>query len=265
MFAADTGAKQIFGIDCADIADAATEIIKENGFEDRIKIIKGKVEEIELPTKKVDIIISEWMGYFLLYESMVDTVLYARDKWLSEDGILMPDHARIHLCAIEDERFRRLKLEFWDDVYGYKMSFIKNNALTEPLVDVVSPNQIISSSDCILELDLYTITVFDLDFETQFSLQFIQKDFCHALVGFFDVTYRHCHKLTGFTTSPNVEYTHWKQTVFYLDKPIRVKEGDLLLGIIKVTKNPHNYRDLIIDITTNTSYGFHQERNYLMR
>jgi hypothetical protein len=30
----------------------------------------------------VDIIISEWMGYFLLYESMLDTVLYARDKWL---------------------------------------------------------------------------------------------------------------------------------------------------------------------------------------
>ena len=30
----------------------------------------------------MDIIISEWMGYFLLYESMLDTVLYARDKWL---------------------------------------------------------------------------------------------------------------------------------------------------------------------------------------
>lgn len=27
---------------------------------------------------KVDIIISEWMGYFLFYESMLDTVLFAR-------------------------------------------------------------------------------------------------------------------------------------------------------------------------------------------
>lgn len=32
----------------------------------------------------MDIIISEWMGYLLLYESMLDTVLYARDKWLSD-------------------------------------------------------------------------------------------------------------------------------------------------------------------------------------
>ncbi len=47
-----------------------------------ITLIKGKVEEVELPVEKVDIIISEWMGYFLLYESMLDTVIYARDKWL---------------------------------------------------------------------------------------------------------------------------------------------------------------------------------------
>lgn len=37
-----------------------------------------QVEEITLPVDKVDIIISEWMGYFLFYESMLDTVLYAR-------------------------------------------------------------------------------------------------------------------------------------------------------------------------------------------
>lgn len=48
-----------------------------------ITIVKGKVEEVELEgVEKVDIIISEWMGYCLFYESMLDTVLYARDKWL---------------------------------------------------------------------------------------------------------------------------------------------------------------------------------------
>lgn len=44
------------------------------------------MEEAELPVDKVDIIISEWMGYFLIYESMLDTVLYARDKWLNKGG-----------------------------------------------------------------------------------------------------------------------------------------------------------------------------------
>lgn len=47
-----------------------------------ITIFKGKVEEVELPVEKVDIIISEWMGYCLFYESMLNTVIFARDKWL---------------------------------------------------------------------------------------------------------------------------------------------------------------------------------------
>ena len=40
------------------------------------------MEEVVLPVQHVDIIISEWMGYFLLYESMLDSVLFARDKYL---------------------------------------------------------------------------------------------------------------------------------------------------------------------------------------
>ena len=46
---------------------------------------------------KVDIIISEWMGYFLLYESMLDTVIYARDRWLTPGGAILPDTATLHL------------------------------------------------------------------------------------------------------------------------------------------------------------------------
>ena len=42
------------------------------------------MEEVVLPDgiEKVDIIISEWMGYCLFYESMLNTVIQARDKYL---------------------------------------------------------------------------------------------------------------------------------------------------------------------------------------
>jgi hypothetical protein len=47
---------------------------------DVIEVIQGTIETVELP-EKVDVIISEWMGYFLLRESMLDSVLIARDRW----------------------------------------------------------------------------------------------------------------------------------------------------------------------------------------
>lgn len=93
------------------MADMAKEIVEANGFSNGdviffnpsqyllcsrcfihlliydfiitvITVLKGKIEEIDLPVAKVDIIISEWMGYFLLFENMLNTVLHARDKWL---------------------------------------------------------------------------------------------------------------------------------------------------------------------------------------
>lgn len=53
----------MIGVDCSTIADQARDIVAANGFKDRITIICGKIEEITLPVDKVDIIISEWMGY----------------------------------------------------------------------------------------------------------------------------------------------------------------------------------------------------------
>jgi hypothetical protein len=47
-----------------------------------ITVIQSKVEDLQLPVDGVDVIVSEWMGYCLLYESMLNTVLVARDKWL---------------------------------------------------------------------------------------------------------------------------------------------------------------------------------------
>ena len=102
IFAARAGAKHVYAVENAEIALFAKEIVKKNGLEHKITILKGKMEEIELPVKKVDIIISEWMGYFLLYESMLDSVLWARDRYLVPSGKMLPDKATMYVAMIED-------------------------------------------------------------------------------------------------------------------------------------------------------------------
>ncbi|KAL9288552.1 Protein arginine N-methyltransferase 1.1 [Arabidopsis thaliana] len=125
LFCAKAGAAHVYAVECSQMADMAKEIVKANGFSDVITVLKGKIEEIELPTPKVDVIISEWMGYFLLFENMLDSVLYARDKWLVEGGVVLPDKASLHLTAIEDSEYKEDKIEFWNSVYGFDMSCIK--------------------------------------------------------------------------------------------------------------------------------------------
>lgn len=55
----------MYAVECSDIAHTAREIVAANGYADRITVIKGKVEEVQLPVEKVDVIVSEWMGYFV--------------------------------------------------------------------------------------------------------------------------------------------------------------------------------------------------------
>ncbi len=142
MFAAKAGAKHVVGvrsiilrvrelvshglqIDMSNIIDQAQNIIEANGFKDSkspnvyhsitsskiaITLVKGKLEDTELPLKEYDIIISEWMGYFLLYESMLDTVLLARDKYLKPGGLMFPDNATLFLAAIEDKDYKEEKI-----------------------------------------------------------------------------------------------------------------------------------------------------------
>jgi len=41
------------------------------------------------------VIVSEWMGSGLLCESMLQSVLHARDTWLEPGGAILPDIARM--------------------------------------------------------------------------------------------------------------------------------------------------------------------------
>lgn len=82
------GARIVYAIEASGIAEYAKKVVESNGMQDRIKILRQKVENVILP-EKVDIIISEWMGYFLIYESMLDSVLLARDRWLKPVRVIV--------------------------------------------------------------------------------------------------------------------------------------------------------------------------------
>jgi len=46
------------------------------------------------------------MGYFLLYEGMLDSIIWARDEFLKPDGIIFPSRAQIFIAAFSDTQLR---------------------------------------------------------------------------------------------------------------------------------------------------------------
>uniref|UniRef100_A0A0N4Z4I5 type I protein arginine methyltransferase n=1 Tax=Parastrongyloides trichosuri TaxID=131310 RepID=A0A0N4Z4I5_PARTI len=263
MFAAKAGAKKVIAVEYSGIAEQTKLLVQDNKLDHIITVVQAKVEDIvELPDgiEKVDIIISEWMGYCLLYESMLNTVLYARDKWLAEGGSIFPDKCSMYITAIEDGKYKEEKIFWWDNVYGFDFSRIGKIAVKEPLVDCADADQVCTSTALIKVIDLYTVTVQDLDFSSEFELKFCRKDYAHAFVIYFTTDFTKSHKPIGFSTGPDSKYTHWKQTIFYTKDPIIGMRNDEIKGVVSFKANKKNPRDLDINIKFNFESNDGRER-----
>ena len=175
FFAARAGAKHVYAVENAEIARYAAEIVKQNDFTDQITVIRGKVEEVELPLEegqKVDIIISEWMGYCLLYEGMLETVVFAREKWLAEGGKILPDKFDMIVAGVRDlNRMKQDKAAFWGNVYGIDMSCLGKNFYIEPNIDQVEATNIVTDLCLFQSYDLNTAKAADLSFANDYRLQ----------------------------------------------------------------------------------------------
>lgn len=256
FFAAKAGASHVYAIDNSSIILSAMQIAEINKFS-KITFIHGKVEEVSLPVSSVDIIISDWMGYFLLYENMLETIIYARNKWLVPGGLMFPDRARLFFAGIEDAKFKDEKFEFWNDVYGIDMSLLRGVSLKEAHIEEITSDAILSTSFPIFEVDLLRISAEEIEFVSQYEIQFTRNDFMHALMAWFEVSFNQCHVPVSFSTSPRVKETRWKQTVFYLENSQPVCVGQILRGSVAIRKNLVEPRGLDIKISfkiVNTKY-----------
>ncbi|KAI8388385.1 S-adenosyl-L-methionine-dependent methyltransferase [Radiomyces spectabilis] len=277
MFAAKAGAKQVFSVDNSAIIEKAKLNVKENGLDHIITLIRGKVEEIQLPVPQVDIIISEWMGYFLLFEAMLDSVLVARDRWLAPNGIMGPSHTRILMAALDDESLKDDRVNFWDDVYGFKMSAMKEPVLNECIVDFIKSSSVASTVVTLKDLYLQTITIKQLDFVSRFEIEVTRDTTIYALGGWFDTWFtRDGHPIpldqeaqtkdgeTFLGTGPFSEDTHWKQTIFILQEPIPMKRGDKLSGVFTCHKGLENPRELECEIEYTVDGSVTRVQNFFL-
>lgn len=114
FFAVQAGADKVYAIEASNMANFAQQLVQANHVDDRIVVIPGKIEEIELP-QMVDVIISEPMGYMLFNERMLETYLHAR-KWLKPGGRMYPTEGDLHVAPFTDEALymeQFNKANFW--------------------------------------------------------------------------------------------------------------------------------------------------------
>jgi len=142
VWAAQAGARRVYAVEYTDMANHARTVMENNGVADIVTVIQGAVEDIELPldgdsltteddlgseNQVVDIIISEWMGYFLLRESMLDSLIRARDKFMKpKTGLMFPSHTTMYVAPVVDEDERRISTQEYNHAMGDWSEFVQS-------------------------------------------------------------------------------------------------------------------------------------------
>ncbi|XP_010779558.1 protein arginine N-methyltransferase 6 [Notothenia coriiceps] len=257
MFCVQAGARKVYAVEACSIAEQAVNIVKQNNMEDKIEVIRGTVETVDLP-EKVEVIVSEWMGYALLHESMLNSVLYARDKWLKPGGIILPHKAELYIAPVSDPVVED-RLNFWytvKDQYGVDMSCMSDFARgcimnSDITVNSVHGEDVLSHPTRFAELDLHTVTVEELrSVKGKFNFESFGSAAVNAFCVFFTVTFPCPDKPLPLvlSTSPFKPETHWKQAVLYLDAPVDVVQDTLVTGEISMFPSEESARHICIHV-----------------
>lgn len=223
--------------------------------------------------KQVDIIVSEWMGYCLLFEAMLDSVIWARDRYLVPGGLMVPSHATLRIAPFADSDFVQSHVSFWNNVYGFKMSPMLKTVENDALVRVIEPSTIVGNATTFLYLPLHTITTKELIFTKDFTLSLTED--ISSLDGWavwFDMFFLTSSDkeldneatpesvknqgIAAFTTGPDGPSTHWQQAVFLINQgqnPTALKKGQPISGQIEYKKKGDKSRCLDIGISWDIS------------
>mmetsp|Transcript_7889 Transcript_7889/g.12540 ORF Transcript_7889/g.12540 Transcript_7889/m.12540 type:complete len:303 (+) Transcript_7889:462-1370(+) len=254
MFAAKAGARKVYAVEGSSIANLAKELVKSNGLEEVVTVIHRRVEDLGVEEiEKVDIIISEFMGFYLLHESMLDSVIAARDKFLKPGGLMLPSVARIYSAPVSLPSMWKENVEIWIDVdqtYGLDLSGVVEPTLKtltlSPKVDECVPQEGLGSEpQLVWEADLTTVEAKALEtVDRRMTFPVTPKALLHGLCVWFDVQGIGKTSGTLLSTSPWSEPTHWKQTVVIFGRQLQMSEGQPVLGchlVFGKTEKPRQY------------------------
>ncbi|ETB61554.1 hypothetical protein YYC_01425 [Plasmodium yoelii 17X] len=283
-------AKIVVGIDNAEkILNKARKIIKTNNAKN-IYLFQGKLEDhdiyidqeekniyyinksenienykktnnitSELKILKFDIIISEWMGYFLFYECMINTIIYAKYMYLKKDGYIFPNIVHLYLVGYNDSDYINNNFLIWDKpMYNKNFSQLKPNSKQfVQTAKIVNADKNNISTDIVkfATINMYTFDKNDhLYVNSNFKIKINPDKIVTTLCFYFDCEFhlfsynesmKSSYETNNINKSSNVvtlstsilsEKTHWKQTLLHIYFP-----NYNIANIVANNNNDDNY------------------------
>ena len=175
MMAVRAGAAEVFACEMNPVtADAAKQVIAENGFADRIKVLPKLSRELDAERDLgggVDLIVSEIVSNELLDEAVLLTMEHAIAHLLKPGGQVIPARGSIRIALAFDARFGNRRMGM---VSGFNLSAFNYLAKPKHQLKMSDPNVRLMSEP---------VDAFDFDLGSAVQVPGARKELCLVAQG----------------------------------------------------------------------------------
>ncbi len=225
MLAAQAGARKVYCVERASIANVARRLVAQNGFGDRVEVIQAEVEDVMLP-ELADIIVGEWMGSYGVDENLLLPMLVARDRWLKPEGKLLPEIVTAWLAPVEDARLSE-QISFWRSrPYGLHFAEVAEASVNEVQMGQhhVTGVDLLAVPRQLWATDVRAIPVAAVrqPFMAEHRFAMSRSGRLSALAAWFEASFPDGSTLTN---APDAAWTHWGRSVLPLCQTMEVSAG----------------------------------------
>jgi type I protein arginine methyltransferase len=214
FFAARAGAKRVVLVENTRVVEEAAALAKANHLDSVIELFRGDAIDFNM-SERANVIVSEWIGYFLMEEYMFSAFTSVRDRCLVDGGTVVPRSARLYLAPIEDtEKYVDWGFGAWEaPMYGFdfRLGVTQQLKNLRYIATVIRKSAVVADPIQLMRLDCLRESMDSFHFS-------VAGDFCverscslHGFAGWFELE---LSSTVLIDTSPFVMPTHWGQAYF---------------------------------------------------
>lgn len=237
IFAAQAGARKVYAVERTRIAHTATAVVEANGLSDRVEVIQGEMEAVDLPSQ-VDVIVSEWLGGFGVDELLIP-VLIARDRWLKHGGTLVPNLVTAWMAPAWDVDIASVMQFLGNDPYGVRLDLLSHHTAEEVFYGRhhIGQNELRAEPTPLWRTDVlaYSLEEAKRPYEASVSFEINRPGRLNGLALWFTAELAPGISLT---CAPEGPLTHWGRTICPFKRSIDAKLGTTV--DVRFTCEPDN-------------------------
>ena len=220
LLACKAGARRVYAIETNPVVDFGRHLATVNGFGDRIHFLRGDSRQIHLP-ERADVVVSDLRGTLPLFTHAVDTIQDARNRFLAEDGQLIPLSDTLVCAVVEHPRLYEEIAGAWRAIPELDLSSGLPLVLNGLYCRRLKPEQVVSGGVAWRTLN-YTARANSIEHGTV-QATVLRNCLGHGLGLWFETELRDG---VGFSTQPSIGDTVYGHVFLPWLEPVALREGE---------------------------------------